>query len=211
MIELIHWPIASFAADRIVEELEPLCSRIEVAGSVRRRKEFVHDVEVLCIPKPGVAVSQQSAMLEDVEVAEIDDAVMQYLQPLIDQGVWSLRMNVKGNRIGFGKKNRIMHRAWTWETTTTVEIPETVPTDIFMATDETWAALMVIRTGPREWNQYAAKRAHQLGIKLTVAGGGFLKGGELVTCETEEEYFEILRVDYVDPIQRTPEWVEGLE
>lgn len=36
----------------IVEQLKPHCERIEIAGSVRRQKETVGDIEVVCIPKP---------------------------------------------------------------------------------------------------------------------------------------------------------------
>lgn len=35
----------------VVDLLRPLCDRIEVAGSVRRQKAEVGDVEIVCIPK----------------------------------------------------------------------------------------------------------------------------------------------------------------
>jgi DNA polymerase/3'-5' exonuclease PolX len=42
-------------ADRIAEAtraaLAPYCERIEIAGSVRRRKAFVGDLELVCIPR----------------------------------------------------------------------------------------------------------------------------------------------------------------
>lgn len=38
-------------ADRVKAELTPHCERIEIAGSIRRRKPEVGDIEVVCIPK----------------------------------------------------------------------------------------------------------------------------------------------------------------
>jgi DNA polymerase (family 10) len=40
-----------FAA-RIRAEMEPFCERIEIAGSIRRRRPFVNDVDVVVLPKP---------------------------------------------------------------------------------------------------------------------------------------------------------------
>ena len=35
-----------------VEQLRPHCIRIEIAGSIRRKKEMVGDIEIVAIPKP---------------------------------------------------------------------------------------------------------------------------------------------------------------
>lgn len=37
---------------RVVELLSPHCYRIEIAGSLRRQKQMVKDIEIVCIPKP---------------------------------------------------------------------------------------------------------------------------------------------------------------
>ncbi len=39
-------------AAKIRTELEPFCDRIEIAGSIRRKKPNVKDVEIVAIPKP---------------------------------------------------------------------------------------------------------------------------------------------------------------
>lgn len=39
-------------AKRVKGELEPHCERIEIAGSIRRKKDTVGDIEIVCIPKP---------------------------------------------------------------------------------------------------------------------------------------------------------------
>ena len=38
-------------ADAVVKRLSPYCQRIEIAGSIRRRKPWVKDVDLVLIPK----------------------------------------------------------------------------------------------------------------------------------------------------------------
>ncbi len=39
-------------AEKVLEELRPHCVRCEIAGSIRRRKSEVKDIEIVAIPKP---------------------------------------------------------------------------------------------------------------------------------------------------------------
>jgi len=39
-------------ADSVLQELKPHCERIEIAGSIRRKKEYPNDIEIVAIPKP---------------------------------------------------------------------------------------------------------------------------------------------------------------
>lgn len=39
-------------AENILSELKPHCERIEIAGSIRRQKPNVKDIEIVAIPKP---------------------------------------------------------------------------------------------------------------------------------------------------------------
>jgi DNA polymerase/3'-5' exonuclease PolX len=42
---------AKIIAQRIIDKMTPFCEKIEVAGSVRREKETVGDIEIVAIPK----------------------------------------------------------------------------------------------------------------------------------------------------------------
>lgn len=42
---------AELIAKRLIKELGPFCDRIEVVGSVRRRKQYVNDIDILLAPK----------------------------------------------------------------------------------------------------------------------------------------------------------------
>ena len=43
-------------AKRVKEELTPHCERIEIAGSIRRGKPIVHDIDIVLIEKPESAL-----------------------------------------------------------------------------------------------------------------------------------------------------------
>ena len=42
---------AQILAEKIADELQPFCSRLEIAGSIRRRRPEVRDIDLVCIPK----------------------------------------------------------------------------------------------------------------------------------------------------------------
>jgi DNA polymerase/3'-5' exonuclease PolX len=46
---------AILVAERVQSQLAPHCDRIEIAGSIRRRKADVGDIEIVCIPKRSAA------------------------------------------------------------------------------------------------------------------------------------------------------------
>ena len=43
-------------AQRVKEKLSPHCARIEIAGSIRRQKPIVHDIDIVLIEKPEAAL-----------------------------------------------------------------------------------------------------------------------------------------------------------
>jgi DNA polymerase (family 10) len=40
-------------AEHIFSELSPMCARIEIAGSIRRQRPMVNDIDIVLMPKPG--------------------------------------------------------------------------------------------------------------------------------------------------------------
>jgi len=50
-----RWPLASARkiAERIVAELRPFCEQIEIAGSIRRARPEVGDIDLVILPREG--------------------------------------------------------------------------------------------------------------------------------------------------------------
>jgi len=78
---------------RVKDQLAPHCDRIEIAGSIRRKKPEVKDIEIVAIPKPwgtglfldGVAevVSQWKKVKGDVE----NNPECKYTQRILPDGI----------------------------------------------------------------------------------------------------------------------------
>ncbi len=54
--------VALKVAEALVEHLRPVCTRIEIAGSIRRLKPEVKDIEIVCIP--DLTITPKRAPLE---------------------------------------------------------------------------------------------------------------------------------------------------
>ena len=189
----VAWPFAKHLAAQIVEELTPFCDRIEVAGSIRRRKETVKDIEVLVIPKYG----EQPLDLFGVPMGSQPDHLADYLW---DSPLWQRRLSQKGAG-AFGPLNKLMLRK-----ADTPELPEWMPVDVFTGTEANWGRDLWVRTGPAMWNTETALRAQRLGGHMHAYGGAaFTRGAESVTCPDEASFAAWLGVPLLPPQLRTDE------
>src|SRR2546426_5143152 len=128
--------LARVVADKIVAEFRPAWERIEVAGSLRRGRASVHDIDVVVLPKLESGLSLETLLTE-----------------LIDRGSLT---PVRG-------KSKI--RSF-------VATKTGIPVDVYVATRDTWATLLLIRTGSKEHNIKLARRALGLGMRLRASGDG---------------------------------------
>ena len=152
--------------DELVEKLRPGCSRIEVAGSIRRRKPFCRDIDIVLI------AGNQGKLL------------MAFRDLGLKGGPKMVRGVYKGVKV-----------------------------DIYIATPETWATLLLIRTGSRNHNIRLCRRAHDKGLLLHADGRGLVKPGDgccsyadtpdtPILCATEGDIFEALGLPYRRPEER---------
>lgn len=77
-------------AEAVKAALEPHCTRIEIAGSIRRKKPECKDIEIVCIPKPYEAIGFfQNGIAEVVNKWEKvkGELPCKYTQRLLPQGV----------------------------------------------------------------------------------------------------------------------------
>jgi len=78
-------------AEELKALLQPSCHRIEIAGSIRRQKPEVGDIELLCIPKLVDGVNLLDRKIID----------------LVAQGILGFRRNKQGSPV-CGPKNKLM-------------------------------------------------------------------------------------------------------
>ena len=53
---------ATLIAEKLKQELKPHCDRIEIAGSIRRGRPIVHDIDIVLIPKPEAVLALDSLL-----------------------------------------------------------------------------------------------------------------------------------------------------
>ena len=186
-----RWPRETglAVAAQVLALLTPGCERIVVAGSLRRGRPDVGDVEIGFIPRIERRPDPADMFAEeDCNLAEmlIGDALgMQFL---------AKRLSVDGKE-SWGPKNKLARHVETG-----------MPVDLFAATEENWWNYLVCRTGPAESNMRIATRAQQMGWNWHPYGSGFSRGGdgegegyECKAMGSEREVFDFVGLPYADP------------
>lgn len=111
---------AIIIAERIKAELAPHCERIEIAGSIRRQKPEVKDIEIVAIPKPYDIGLFQSGIAEVINQwqkvkGEMEYGVCKYTQRILPDGIkvdiffaepgnWGLQLAVRTGSADYSHK-----------------------------------------------------------------------------------------------------------
>lgn len=149
-------------AEAIVKRLSPYCKKIEIAGSIRRQKAIVHDIDIVLIPSDPWNLEQ-----------EVKELARPFAPKL--NGNKLKRFNVVGE----------------------------VQIDLYYASPETWATLLLIRTGSAENNIRLCSIAKKRGWHLAASGDGlFNEEGQRVAGDSEESIFRMLGIKYLPPEKR---------
>lgn len=185
-------------AEAIVDAFRPFCERIEIAGSIRRMRADVKDIELVVEPKRIESTNLLGELVStptDLQLA-IDAYNATTAHPLAPR-----RVNTENPHRPEGYEVRgPKYQALA------VGV-ERIPVDLFVVVPPaTWGAILFIRTGPHEWNRRAIRRATQLGIRFTRGYiervDGNKEGGPKVPSETEEDVFRALRSPVIAPENR---------
>lgn len=161
----------------------PYTERVEIAGSLRRLRQDVGDLELVCVPRFTVVkdlfgVSHQGPDLLD-----------QYIQAQISYDVFEVRVGPKGGH-SYGPLQKFL-----------VHKPTGIPVDVFCTTAENFGMTLFIRTGPKEWNEKVMVQFKNKGISATL-NNGVLEGSKKTFCKTEHAVFDLLGWAFVDPWDR---------
>jgi DNA polymerase/3'-5' exonuclease PolX len=76
-------------AEKVKETLSPYCERIEIAGSIRRKKSEVKDIEIVAIPKPydtGLFESGIATIVNQWEKVK-GELPCKYTQRILPEGI----------------------------------------------------------------------------------------------------------------------------
>lgn len=175
-------------AKQICDALKPVTQRLVVAGSLRRRKLEVADVEILYVPM----LAEQQNSTWDLFLAETINHTDRAIAQLESDGVLARRLNVKGSEI-YGDYNKLM-----------THVASGIPVDFFSTTLENWWVSLVIRTGSKEMNLALTTSARKQGRTLHAYGAGTedFVTGKVTPATSEQHVFELCGVPYREPWER---------
>lgn len=171
-------------AKELCDALKMFTVRLIVAGSLRRRKLEVGDVEILYIPRFELRTLDFFAQA-NVNLAD------EVLSCLLQKEVIRQRTNVKGS-VMWGEKNKLA-----------AHVASGIPVDFFAATQENWFNYLVCRTGGADNNLAIASAAQAKGWKWNPYGVGFTdERGQIVPVFSERDVFELVGLPYREPWER---------
>jgi len=159
-------------AKKYLELFKPYCRRIEIAGSIRREKADVGDIELVAIP-------------DTIEIPKdlFTTKFMRHEQFI--RLVNSLE-KVRGDALG-KYTQRIL--------------PEGIMLDLFMATEDNWGYILAIRTGSADYSRKVlARRWVEKGYHGM--NGNLCKHGVPVPVKEEADLFKMLDIPYIHPRER---------
>lgn len=174
-------------AQKFVEFLEPHCTRIVIAGSLRRKKQLVSDIEILFVTKQGVTMEPGDLFGPRQVAAWRADLA---LEALLNTGVIEKRLN-KNEHPTWGEKNKLA-----------VHVASGIPVDFFATTEDCFFNALVVRTGPAALNREIATRAIERGWEWHAYGNGFTRARETKRVKCERDVFEHVGLPYKEPWDR---------
>jgi DNA polymerase/3'-5' exonuclease PolX len=181
-----RWPRgeALEVARELCNRLKPLCERLVVAGSLRRKKADVGDVEIIYIPR----LAEDRV---DFFVTKMVSLADEEIERMLADGTLSKRPSKTGGTT-WGQQNKLaLHKTG-------------MPVDIFRTNERSWWNYLVCRTGPADSNTRIATEAKRKGWQWNPYGVGFtrLSDGEVLPVESEEAVFSFVGLPFLPPEER---------
>jgi DNA polymerase/3'-5' exonuclease PolX len=172
---------ARAVADAAVHYLRPYCERIEIAGSIRRKKKTIGDIEIVAIPK----VQRAPNLFGEPSGPE---------EMLIDQGIvdanrceWPwLRPEVMGSRYWKLHDTRMQN----------------FQIDLFLVRPPAqWGPILAIRTGSADFSRRLMVALRARGYRCE-DGRVLDRKGEVIDCPEERDLFEAAGMRWIVPESR---------
>lgn len=184
------------AAQRLVAVLEPSCARIAIAGSLRREKPLVRDIEIVA-----------TARWEDVA----DDDLWGELRSvnLLESSVERLLIHsdLEARHVEQHRADGSIDRVTKLGPAFKALVFEDIPVDLFIVRPPaTWGCIFALRTGPGDWNTRLVTDCKTIGRR--VEGGrvqawtSASNSWQDVPTPEEADFFRALGQRWVEPRER---------
>lgn len=173
-------------AQEIIERIKDTTEWIQIAGSLRRERPHVKDIELLFIPRYNTTFDLLG------QPADCVDCVDHILNQLYVENYLEKRLSVDGKPV-WGQKNKLA-----------VHTASGIAVDFFATTKENWWNALVCRTGGQRSNLQLAMAANKKGWSFEAYGCGFkhLRTGQHIQMFSEEEIFKFVGLPYREPCLR---------
>jgi len=174
---------ARIYAHKLLDLLEPVCERIEIAGSIRRQCLEVGDIELVAIPKPTWDLFGNRKWDTQTIVNRVYDLYQQALLLLSSEGpMFTKQGEWYAQFTAFGMK-----------------------VDLFMTTPEKWGCIYMIRTGSADFSKRMMTKKSRGGEcpdHLYFKDGRLWEGEYSLETPEEDDVFRLLGVNWLDPVGR---------
>lgn len=175
----LPWEHMRSAASVVCSIFGPACHRIEVAGSLRRMKPQVRDIEIVAIPKPDIDLFGNA-----LDTNQIDYVLQSW--PAVSGVIKSGAKYKQFKFIGSTGSEYVV--------------------DLFLQPDPlTWPVNFLLRTGSAEFSHKMVTPQSRGGFKpdhLEIREARVWDGGTALELKEEEEIFELWGMNYVKPRDR---------
>ena len=158
---------------RAIKQLTPVVDRIAVAGSVRRRKAYVGDIELLCKPMVQVGLFGGSEPVTDA----------------IKNELWKMGRWVRGAKRYMKISDLYGQKGFSL--------------DVYLVHPPSeWGTQMLIRTGPREFSTRIATRLKEFDTPFRDGRILNLQTGRTISTPEESDVFRAAKIEFIEPQAR---------
>lgn len=175
-------------AEKLRGRVSRWCDRAEIAGSIRRQKAEVKDVELVVIPRWEDWPDPSSLFGEPMPVNVLHEE-------WVGKCAGDVRWIKPGTKEVVDWEPKADGKYWRGL------LPCGLKLDLFIARPENWGAIFLIRTGSAEFSEAVVTHAKRVGKRCS--GGMFTVDGNPVATPEERDVFKLLNLRWVDPVNRT--------
>lgn len=164
-------------AEHLVLKLRPGCERILIAGSLRRHKAEIGDIEIVAMPKLETTLDLFGMPIAGLERSGLDDCLAQ--------------LSTEGYT-----KNGPKYKQFIYEG---------VSVDLFIASAQTWGCVATIRTGSADFTHWLVTPRRSGGgcpSHIKFSEGRLLSGGAHHPTPEEVDVFAALETPWIEPTDR---------